>query len=144
VNGQHAVVFVVDDDSAVRKALSTLLRSVGLGVQLFSSAEEFLDNLPNEWPSCLVVDVRLGGMSGLDLQQTLIEARIEIPIIFITGHGDIPITLRALESGALKFLTKPFRAQELLDAVEFALAQNRNQRPRVTENQPASNTPRSS
>lgn len=119
-------VFVVDDDPAVREALSSLIRSVGLNVVTFSSAREFLKyKKPSKVPSCLVLDVRLPGLSGLDLQRELTQASIEIPIIFITGHGDIPMSVRAMKGGAMEFLTKPFRDQELLDAIQLALEKDR-------------------
>jgi FixJ family two-component response regulator len=118
-------VFVVDDDGSVREALSSLIRSVGLNVATFSSAREFLRQKLPDVPSCLVLDVRLPGLSGLDLQRELTEASIHIPIIFITGHGDIPMSVRAMKDGAVEFLTKPFRDQELLDAIQQALANDR-------------------
>jgi FixJ family two-component response regulator len=117
----ESVVFVVDDDPGVRQALQSLLKSVGLRVELFSSAAEFLAHkLPNT-PSCLVLDVRLPGVSGLDFQTELAKAKIQIPIVFITGHGDIPMTVRAMKAGAVEFLPKPFRDQDLLDAVRVGL-----------------------
>lgn len=119
-------VFVVDDDGSVREALSSLIRSVGLNVATFSSAREFLRQKLPDVPSCLVLDVRLPGLSGLDLQRELTEASIHIPIIFITGHGDIPMSVRAMKDGAVEFLTKPFRDQELLDAIQQALANDRS------------------
>jgi len=120
-----AVVFVVDDDPSMRRALESLLRSVGHDVRLFSSAPEFMQAARVDAPGCLVLDVRLPGMSGLDCQHRLAEAGVHLPIIFITGHGDVPITVRAMKSGAVEVLTKPFRPQELLDAVQQALDQNR-------------------
>ena len=119
-----ATVFVVDDDSSVRDAVKTLLKSVGLNVQAFGSTEEFLEALRGGRPersSCLVLDVRLPGMSGLEFQQELKTKGIRIPIIFVTGHGDIPMTSRAIKAGALEFLTKPFQKQELLAAITHAL-----------------------
>src|SRR5215470_17862410 len=122
------IVFVVDDDASVREAVDSLLRSVGLRVELFSSASEFLRyKLPN-LPACLVLDVRLPGLSGLDFQSELAKANINIPIIFITGHGDIPMTVRAMKAGAVEFLTKPVRDQELLDSVGIALERDRARR----------------
>jgi FixJ family two-component response regulator len=119
------VVFVVDDDESIRKALGNLLRSVGLRAEAFATAPEFLAvKLPHA-PCCLILDVRLPGLSGLDFQARLASARIEIPIIFITGHGDIPMTVRAMKAGAVEFLTKPFRDQDLLDAVQIALERDR-------------------
>ena len=114
-------VIVVDDDLSVREALASLARSIGLHVKLFPSAHEFLQSQRPESPSCVVLDVRLPGLSGLDLQRQLLEAGLNIPIIFITGHGDIPMSVRAMKAGAVEFLTKPFRDQDLIDAVESAL-----------------------
>jgi FixJ family two-component response regulator len=122
------VVFVVDDDPSVREALSSLFRSVGLRVQLFTSAAEFLNMEPSTAPSCLVLDVRLPGVSGLDFQTELAKANMHIPIIFITGHGDIPMTVKAMKAGAVEFLTKPFRDQDMLDAVQLAFAKDRARR----------------
>jgi len=118
---QDPVVYVVDDDSAVRESLDSLIRSIGFGVQTFSSAHEFLRSKLPDAPGCLVLDVRLPGLSGLDLQHELTAADIHIPIIFITGHGDIPMSVRAMKAGAVEFLTKPFREQELLDAIAKAI-----------------------
>jgi FixJ family two-component response regulator len=118
------VVFVVDDDPSLRDALKSLLRSVGLLVEVFGSAPEFLQSRLPDAPSCLVLDVRLPGLSGLDFQTELTKANIHIPIIFITGHGDIPMTVRAMKAGAVEFLTKPFRDQDLLDAVQLGLDQD--------------------
>ena len=114
-------VFVVDDDAAMREALSSLIRSVGLRVEVFSSAREFLRKTASEGPACLVLDVRLPGLSGMDLQRDLVEANSHLPIIFITGHGDIPMSVRAMKAGAVEFLTKPFRDQDLLDAIQQAI-----------------------
>src|SRR5215471_12776608 len=111
-----AVVFVVDDDPAIRDALTSLLRSVGLAVETFGSAQEFCTRPPPDGPACLVLDVRLPGVSGLELQQELATAQITLPIIFFPGYGDIPMTVRAMKAGAAEFLTKPFRDQDLLDA----------------------------
>jgi FixJ family two-component response regulator len=122
------VVFVIDDDSSVREALSSLFRSVGLRVELFTSAAEFLNANPPSAPSCLVLDVRLPGVSGLDFQTELAKANMHIPIIFITGHGDIPMTVKAMKAGAVEFLTKPFRDQDMLDAVQLAFAKDRARR----------------
>ncbi len=119
------IVFVVDDDESVREALSGLVRSVGLRVETFSSAAEFLCRKPPAGPSCLVLDVGLPGLSGMDLQRELVAAHRPISIIFITGQGDIPMTVRAMKAGAVEFLTKPFREQELLDSIEQALARDR-------------------
>ena len=122
------LVFVVDDDAPLRDSLADLLRSIGLSVETFASAQEFLQSKRPDVPSCLVLDVRLKGLSGLDLQKRLIEGDSEIPIIFITGHGDIPMTVQAMKAGAVEFLTKPFRDQDLLDAIEQALERDRNAR----------------
>ena len=116
-----AMVFVVDDDAPMRESLKNLIRSVGLRVELFASAQEFLRSKRPNRPSCLVLDVRLPGLSGLDLQRRTGDAGIEIPIVFITGHGDIPMSVRAMKAGAVEFLTKPFRDQDLLDAIQQAL-----------------------
>jgi FixJ family two-component response regulator len=118
-------VFVVDDDAGIRASIEQLLKSVGLRSECFGTAQEFLSSQRREAPSCLVLDVRLPGTSGLDFQRELADAGIRIPIIFITGHGDIPMTVRAMKSGAVEFLTKPFRHQDLLDAVHQALALDR-------------------
>jgi FixJ family two-component response regulator len=122
---KEATVFIVDDDAAVREALSSLIRSVGPRVQAFASAHEFLRAQRVDAPSCLVLDVRLPGLSGLDLQRELTQANIHIPIIFVSGHGDIPMTVRAMKAGAVEFLTKPFRDQDLLDAVQLAIGRDR-------------------
>ena len=116
-----ATVFVVDDDPAIRDALTSLLRSVGLAVETFGSAQEFCNRQPPDGPACLVLDVRLPGLSGLELQQELAKVHASIPIIFITGHGDVPMTVRAMKAGASDFLTKPFRDEDLLTAVAQAL-----------------------
>lgn len=122
------IVFVVDDDLSMRRALTNLFRSVGLEVVAFGSAPELLQQRLPDVVSCLVLDIRLPGLSGLDLQAELTKADIHIPIIFITGHGDIPMTVRAMKSGAVDFLTKPFRDQELLDAVVAAIERDRKRR----------------
>jgi FixJ family two-component response regulator len=122
------IVFVIDDDSALREALSSLFRSVGLQAKAFASTSEFLQmNLP-EAPTCLVLDVRLPGLSGLDFQSELAKANIDIPIVFMTGHGDIPMTVRAMKAGAVEFLPKPFRDQDMLDAVQAGLDRDRSRR----------------
>lgn len=123
-----AIVYVVDDDDAIREALSGLLRSVGLAMLGFGSPREFLEQTRTDAPSCLVLDVRLPGASGLEFQRELAAANENIPIIFITGHGDIPMSVRAMKAGAAEFLTKPFRDQELLDAIQSALATDRARR----------------
>ena len=117
----HATVFVVDDDARMRAATERLLKSVGLHAETFATPQDFLLRKLPGGPSCLVLDVRLPGMSGLDVQRKLTEAGVQIPVIFITGHGDIPMTVRAMKSGAVEFLTKPFRDQDLLDAIQDAL-----------------------
>ena len=122
------MVFVVDDDTAVRDALSSLIRSVDLAVETFGSAAEFLRAKLPESPSCLVLDVRLPGVSGLDFQGELARSGIHIPIIFVTGHGDIPMTVKAMKAGAVEFLTKPFRDQDMLDAIQVALERDRTRR----------------
>jgi len=122
------VVFVIDDDPSVREALGSLLRSVGLRVELFDSGAEFLRSAQTDAPSCLVLDVRLPGLSGLDFQAELTKANIHIPIVFMTGYGDIPMTVKAMKAGAVEFLTKPFRDQDMLDAVQHAFVQDRARR----------------
>ena len=122
------VVFIVDDDASLRESLKDLIRSVGLHVEPFASAQEFLRSKRPDAPGCLVLDVRLKGVSGLDLQKRMAEADMEIPIIFITGHGDIPMTVQAMKAGAVEFLTKPFRDQDLLDAIQQALERDRKAR----------------
>jgi FixJ family two-component response regulator len=122
------IVFVIDDDEPMREALKSLLRSVGLRVELFGAAAEFLKSKLPDAPSCLVLDVRLPGLSGLDFQTELARANVHIPIIFITGHGDIPMTVRAMKAGAVEFLTKPFRDRELRDSVGIALERDRARR----------------
>jgi FixJ family two-component response regulator len=119
------IVFVVDDDESVRDAVRRLIASVGLRVETFGSTREFLEGKRPEAPSCLVLDVRLPDVSGLELQRDLAAANVHIPIIFITGHADVPMTVRAMKAGAVEFLTKPFRGQELLDAIQEAIAKDR-------------------
>jgi FixJ family two-component response regulator len=128
-----SVVFVVDDDASVREAIKSLIRSVGLGVETFETAQEFLHSKRPDLPGCVVLDVRLPGLSGLDLQRELATHGIKLPIIFITGHGDIPMSVRAMKEGALEFLTKPFRDQDLLDAIQKALERDRAARQQRTE-----------
>ncbi len=118
------VIHIVDDDLSVRSALDSLMRSVGFRAQTYASPRDFLNRLPNA-PGCLILDVRLPGLSGLDLQRELTENDVHIPIIFITGHGDIPMSVRAMKGGAVDFLTKPFRDQDLLDAIQQALERDR-------------------
>ena len=129
----HPIVFVIDDDASIRNALKGLISSVGLHVELFGSAQEFLRSSRPDAPSCLVLDVRLPGISGLDFQRELARANIHIPIIFITGHGDIPMSVRAMKAGAVEFLTKPFRDQDLLDAIQVALERDRARRQQEAE-----------
>ena len=124
----QSVVFVIDDDASMRQALQRLFRSVGLHAQVFGSTEEFLNTKLPDVASCLVLDVRLPGGSGLDFQSELEKAKIHVPIIFITGHGDIPMSVKAMKAGAVEFLTKPFRDQELLDAIQVALNRDRTRR----------------
>jgi FixJ family two-component response regulator len=120
-----AVVFVVDDDPSMRDSLRRLVTSVGFKVEVFASARAFLDGRRPDAPGCLVLDVRLPGLSGLDLQRELVETDAELPIIFLTGHGDIPMSVRAMKAGAVEFLTKPFREQELLDAIRSGIERDR-------------------
>jgi FixJ family two-component response regulator len=128
VSAKEPIVFVVEDDSLIRRALTNLFQSVGLEVEVFGSASEMLQSkLPNV-ASCLVLDVRLPGLSGLDFQTELARANIQIPIIFMTGHGDIPMSVRAMKGGAVDFLTKPFRDQDMLDAVMMAIERDRKRR----------------
>jgi FixJ family two-component response regulator len=122
------IVFIIDDDASMRRALSNLFQSVGLEVEVFGSAPEMLQSKLPDVASCLVLDIRLPGLSGLDFQTELAKANIRIPIIFMTGHGDIPMTVRAMKGGALDFLTKPFRDQDMLDAVVTAIDRDRKRR----------------
>ena len=131
--GNPSLVFVVDDDTSFRRSTEFLIRSAGFDVQGFNSAEEFLGSHPPDVPSCLILDVRLPRLSGLDLQRQLFKTDAQIPIIFITGHGDITMSVQAMKAGAMEFLTKPFRDQELLDAIEQALDRDRNARRRRAE-----------
>ncbi|MDL2406853.1 response regulator [Rhizobium calliandrae] len=123
-----STVLVIDDDPDLRASVGRLLRSVGMNVQLFASISEFLAAEQPDCPTCLVLDIRLPGQSGLDLQRELATANREIPIIFITGHGDIPMSVQAMKRGAIEFLTKPFRDQDLLDAIQFGLSRDRGRR----------------
>ena len=125
MSNAEAMVFVIDDDESMREALKSLIRSVGLRVETFASAQEFLESRRPNVAACLILDVRMPGLSGLDLQRDLGERNIHIPIIFITGHGDIPMSVRAMKAGAVEFLTKPFRDQDLLDAIQQALDRDR-------------------
>jgi len=128
-----AAVFVIDDDALVRAAIQGMLKSVGLRSETFGTTQEFLQSKRPDVPSCLVLDVRLPGVNGLDFQRQLADADVRIPIIFITGHGDIPMTVKAMKSGAVEFLTKPFRDQELLDAIHLALERDRVVRQQQSE-----------
>ena len=125
---EEPVIFLVDDDPSLRESLQSLFRSVGYKVKMFGSSAELLESHFPDVPSCLVLDVRLPGISGLDLQTELARARVNIPIIFITGHGDIPMSVKAMKAGAIDFLAKPFRDQDMLDAVAIALDQDRERR----------------
>jgi FixJ family two-component response regulator len=132
-SAEDSTVFVIDDDAAVRAAIQGLLKSVGLHSDSFGTAQEFLTGERSGGPSCLVLDIRLPGINGLDFQRQLADAGVQIPIIFITGHGDIPMTVRAMKSGAVEFLTKPFRDQDLLDAIYQALDRDRVTRQHESE-----------
>jgi FixJ family two-component response regulator len=125
---EQSIVFVIDDDASVREALRNLIRSVGLEAKVFASAPEFIRSKLPDVPSCLVLDVRLPELSGLDFQNDLAKAKIGIPIVFITGHGDIPMSVKAMKAGAVEFLTKPFRDQDLLDAIRLGLERDRARR----------------
>src|ERR1700722_8557602 len=136
MNESDPIVFVVDDDASVRDAVRRLISSVGLRVETFGSTREFLNAKRPEAPACLVLDVRLPDASGLELQRDLTDAHVQIPIIFITGHADVPMSVRAMKAGAVEFLTKPFRGQELLDAIQEAIAKDRlawNERAQMAE-----------
>src|ERR1700730_10131948 len=136
MNAEGPIVFVVDDDASVRPAMESLIRSVGLRVKSFASAHDFLRFERPDAPACLVLDVRLPGLSGLDLQKELAASGNQIPIIFITGHGDIPISVQAMKRGAIEFLTKPFRDQQILDAIQLAIEKDasvRSERSAIAE-----------
>ena len=128
MSDNNPVVFVIDDDPSVRDALDSLIRSVALNVQSFTSTEEFLHTKRPEVPGCIVLDVRLPGRSGLDFQHEMARSDIRLPVIFITGHGDVPMSVKAIKAGAIEFLTKPFREQDLLDAIHAGIARDRTQR----------------
>jgi len=130
---EQAVVFVIDDDKDLREGLSNLLRSVSLQVKAFASATDFLESRLPDAPSCLVLDVRLPGISGLDFQSELIKKNVGIPIVFMTGHGDIPMSVRAMKAGAVEFLPKPFHDQSMLDAVHSALEKDRQRRKGISD-----------
>jgi len=127
-SAKESIVLVIDDDASVRRALTNLFESIGLKVEVFASAPEMLDSRLPDVASCLVLDIRLPGLSGLDFQTELAKANIHIPIIFMTGHGDIPMSVRAMKGGAVDFLTKPFRDQDMLDAVVTAIGRDRKRR----------------
>ena len=131
MSDEQPIVFVVDDDQSIRDALQSLLRTVGLEVRVFQSTQQFLQSERPDTPGCLVLDVRLPGVSGLDFQSELIKSNIHYPIVFISGHGDIPMTVRAIKAGAIEFLTKPFRDQDLLDAVQVGIERDRVRRREV-------------
>jgi FixJ family two-component response regulator len=131
--GDVPTVFIIDDDAGVRDSIQDLVESVGLHAEVFATAQEFLTGERRDGPSCLVLDVRLPDTSGLDLQQKLSRAGVVIPIIFITGHADIPMTVKAMKSGAVEFLTKPFREQDLLDVIQGALGRDRRLRERRSQ-----------
>jgi RNA polymerase sigma factor (sigma-70 family) len=128
-----SIVFVVDDDAGVRRSLDSLIRSIGLQAQLFASPREFLEAKRPEVPSCLILDVRLRGQSGLDFQRELAESDIHIPIIFISGHADVPMSVQAMKAGAVEFLTKPWRDQDMLDAIHNAVERDRRRRRQEAE-----------
>jgi RNA polymerase sigma factor (sigma-70 family) len=133
ITEDEPVVFIVDDDASVRRSIQDLLASVAVPSQAFATPQEFLDSTRADCSGCLVLDVRLPGMSGLDFQRALKEAKMNLPIIFISGHGDVPMSVQAMKSGAVEFLMKPFRTQELLDAIQQALDQDRELRERRAE-----------
>src|SRR6516165_7735707 len=128
MSAANSTVLVIDDDPDVRASVGRLLRSLGMNVQLFASISDFLRSDPPNGPTCLVLDIRLPGQSGLDLQRELAATNRELPIIFITGHGDIPMSVQAMKGGAIEFLTKPFRDQDLLDAIQLGLSRDRARR----------------
>jgi FixJ family two-component response regulator len=128
VSENTPVVFVIDDNPSVREALDSLIRSVHLDVQSFGSTDEFLQFERPEAPGCIILDVRLPGLSGLDFQREMMKSNIDLPVIFITGHGDVPMSVRAIKAGAIEFLTKPFRDQDLLDAIYLGIARDRARR----------------
>ena len=128
-----SIVYVIDDDRSVREAIESLIRSVGMTVKTFASAQEYKAVSRPNVPSCLVLDVRMPGLSGLDLQRELADGGMRIPVIFITGHGDIPMSVRAMKAGAVEFLTKPFRDQDLLDAISEAIESDRAERLQLAE-----------
>jgi FixJ family two-component response regulator len=130
---EHPVILIIDDDSSMRATLADVMRSVGLAVQTFASAQDFLGSKLPDAPACLVLDVHLNGQSGLDLQRTLAESGIELPVVFISGHGDVQLSVRAMKAGAVDFLAKPFRDQDLLDAVHEGIERDRARRRRAVK-----------
>jgi FixJ family two-component response regulator len=133
LTNEHPVIFIIDDDPSMRATLADVMRSVGLAVQTFASAQDFLGSKLPDAPACLVLDVRLPGQSGLDLHRTLAESGIELPVVFIGGHGDVQISVRAMKAGAVDFLAKPFRDQDLLDAVHEGIERDRARRGRAVK-----------
>jgi FixJ family two-component response regulator len=133
MNNARPIVFVVDDDPDVCVSMKRLIRSLGLEVQTFNSAQDFLRTKRPDAPGCLVLDVRLPDLSGLDLQQELAKTNVDLPVVFVTGHADIPMSVRAMKAGAVEFLTKPFREQDLLEAIQHAIGQHRTSRERRAE-----------
>ena len=128
IREERPIVFVIDDDASVRDSVTDLLRSVGLDAEAFGSPQEFLDGTRSDAPGCIVLDVRLPGSSGLEFQRTLIDSNVQLPVIFISAHGDIPMSVRAMKSGAIEFLTKPLHEQQLLDAIQAGIERDRNRR----------------
>ena len=128
IRDEQAIVFIIDDDASVRDAVTDLLRSVGLDAQSFGSPQEFLQSTRFDAPGCIVLDVRLPGSSGLEFQRTLIDSNVQLPVIFISAHGDIPMSVRAMKSGAIEFLTKPLHEQQLLDAIQAGIERDRARR----------------
>jgi len=126
--GEQPVIFIVDDDASAREGIEDLLQSIGLRVMSFGSSQEFLDSKRPDAPGCIILDVRLPNISGLEFQKLLTEAGIEIPVVFVTGHGDIPMSVTAMKSGAVEFLTKPFREQAMLDAINVGIERDRQRR----------------
>lgn len=129
----NAIIYVVDDDSSVRTAVKRLIRSLGFTVETFDSAQAFLNHEPHEGPACLVLDIRMPGTSGIQLQEQLAKAGVQIPIIFITGHGNIPMSVKAMKDGAVDFIEKPFEDQKLIDAINVAIARNKQLRKQQAE-----------
>jgi FixJ family two-component response regulator len=128
IREERPIVFVIDDDASVRDSVTDLLRSVGLDAQAFGSPQEFLDSTRSDAPGCIVLDVRLPGSSGLEFQRVLTDSMVQLPVIFISAHGDIPMSVRAMKSGAIEFLTKPLHEQQLLDAIQAGIERDRNRR----------------